>query len=108
MGSRKLTQDEVRELIGYCKSLQLLYVETSMEEREANMPMLSQFFGRIVVASDVVEGFEHFRRYPIDIVLTGVRIPNGNGIGLIRQIRQRNPHVTVLVISKFLEPSYFH
>lgn len=50
-------------------------------------------------AADGVEGIEFFLRHHPDIVLTDLRMPRLDGLGVINTIRELNPTVPIIVIT---------
>ena len=57
----------------------------------------------IYLAKDGKEGFELFKNNSIDVVITDLRMPNMNGVELIKAIRQINQEVKIIVISAYKE-----
>ncbi len=97
--------DNIRKLLGNARALKVLYVESVLEDRELVIPVLSHFFGKITTATDAEEGFERFLQQPVDVVVTGDRLPKGSGVGLVRKLRSRSADLPILVHSRCLDPS---
>jgi CheY-like chemotaxis protein len=57
----------------------------------------------IYLAKDGKEAFELFKNNSIDVVITDLRMPNMNGVELIKAIRQINQEVKIIVISAYKE-----
>jgi len=53
----------------------------------------------IVEAEDGCQALEAFNRTPFDIVLTDWNMPNMDGLQLVKEIRQRNATVPVIMIT---------
>lgn len=98
--------DKMMQLLSNSKELHVLLVESDPTDRDRLLPVLRQFFGGVYTASDGNEGFLQYTSNPVDLLITGVKMPHGNGIGLVRKVRQRTPDVPILVASRFLEPEY--
>lgn len=45
------------------------------------------------------EAIKIVQAYPIDIVLSDVRMPNGNGVDLLKQIRKLNPDIPIVLLA---------
>ena len=79
------------------KNATILYVEDEPGIRE-NVTATLRFFAREVhAAADGVEALELFRRTPVHIVISDVRMPRLDGIDLIKEIRKRDPRVPVVI-----------
>jgi CheY-like chemotaxis protein len=61
------------------------------------------FVKYIYLAKDGKEAFELFKNNSIDVVITDLRMPNMNGVELIKAIRQINQEVKIIVISAYKE-----
>ncbi|MDY6991930.1 MAG: sigma-54 dependent transcriptional regulator [Pseudomonadota bacterium] len=52
-------------------------------------------------AQDLREAQEHLHNYMFDLCLTDMRLPDGDGIELVKLIQQDYPHVPVIMITAF-------
>jgi two-component system, NarL family, invasion response regulator UvrY len=52
------------------------------------------------------ETLQQLRDRPCDLVILDINMPDGNGIDILRQIRQAHPHTRVLVLSGFSANQY--
>ena len=52
-------------------------------------------------ASDGAAALEQLQRTPHDLVVTDIRMPNMTGIELLRSIKERYPHVEVILITGY-------
>lgn len=57
----------------------------------------------IYLAKDGQEALELFKNNTVDVVITDLRMPNMNGVDLIKHIRQINQDVKIIVISAYKE-----
>lgn len=53
----------------------------------------------VIEASNGVEGIELFRQHKVDLVITDIIMPEKEGIGVIREIREINPKARILAMS---------
>ena len=97
----------INELLGYSKTLHVLYVEDNEEARKFTLEMLSRFFKHITIAKDGEEGIEKFKEGRYDLVLTDINMPKMNGIELITQIKPLNDQIPILVLSAHNESGYY-
>jgi len=99
--------EKVKSVQVFSKSLNLLYVEDNQEARESTLSVLEQFFSNITTGYDGVDGLDKFKSGKYDLVITDINMPNKNGIDMIRDIRDINKDVPVLVVSAYSESSFF-
>lgn len=52
-------------------------------------------------ASTTEEAFEALEQYPIDIVITDLRVPEIGGLELLKQVRERHPETAVIVLTQY-------
>lgn len=97
----------MNELATYGKKIRLLYVEDNKEVRQYTVETLNHFFEHITVAVDGIEGLEKFKMSTYDLVLTDLNMPRMNGIEMIRQIKEIDPNIAILVLSAHDESDYF-
>jgi response regulator RpfG family c-di-GMP phosphodiesterase len=77
-------------VVGHRPSARLRLIRTLMFEVEA----------RILEASSSAAALEILRAHRVDVVLAGHEAPNFDGLGLLRQVRERHPHVVRLLIAR--------
>ncbi|SNZ21236.1 response regulator [Cohaesibacter gelatinilyticus] len=53
----------------------------------------------VVTAMDGREGVSKFSDRHIDVVVTDIIMPEGDGLEVIQEIKDRNPHVKIIAIS---------
>jgi DNA-binding response OmpR family regulator len=55
-------------------------------------------------AADGVEASERIREEPFDVVLTDLRMPGLDGLGVLRLVRSISPKTAVLILTGFSSP----
>ena len=95
----------IDEVLNYSSSLTVLYVEDDKAIREQMTETLQDFFEQVIVAEDGQEGLnefvkhkEKFHVYP-DLVITDIRMPNLDGVGMSKKILTLNPEQIIIIHS---------
>lgn len=96
----------------YAKNVSILFVEDDKGISKEMELLLNEIFLDIKVTFDGVEALEEYHnyyrlngKYP-DLILTDVRMPNMNGIELIKHIYKENPTQKIIVLSAHNESEY--
>ncbi len=98
---------DMEKIISYSHRLKLLYVEDDFDARDSTMAIFSEFFDKIIPASDGLEGLEIFEKSEIDLIITDINMPRMNGLQMIKKIREQNRDIPILVLSAHNESEYF-
>ena len=85
----------------------ILYVEDEEGVRKQLSRFLKQFSSELFVAADGKEGLELYRKYKPDIVLSDIKMPNMNGIEMVKAIKQIDPKQHVIFTTAHNESGYF-
>ena len=96
-----------KELTDFSQGLQVLYVEDNEDVREATYELLEDVFGNVDMGIDGLDGLEKFKNNQYDLIITDINMPRLNGIELIKEIRELNINIPILVISAYSESGYF-
>jgi DNA-binding NtrC family response regulator len=79
----------------------LLIVDDEQAIRESLAEALADDFAEVQTAGDARRALELMAGATPDVVLTDVRMPGMDGLGLLREIRRRLPHVDVVLMTAF-------
>jgi len=93
-------------MYNFLKDKTALYVEDELDVLENISMLLSSFFSDFHTASDGVSALDIFDRQHIDLLLVDIELPKMNGIELIKQIRETNQNVLIIVISAYTKTDY--
>lgn len=90
------------------KNLTLLLVEDEAPILDSSYRILSTFFKEVITASNGKEGLTQYIEYKneIDIILTDIRMPEMNGIDMIKEIRKKNSNIPIYIVSGDLEKEH--
>ncbi|MGM0623048.1 MAG: response regulator transcription factor [Campylobacterota bacterium] len=92
------------------KDVTLLYVEDDKEVNEALTRSLRRICKEVFVAYNGLEGFELFEQHKdkIDIIVTDIKMPILDGIGMIKKIRQIDSLKPIIITSAHGESEYLY
>ncbi|HMD32698.1 MAG TPA: sigma-54 dependent transcriptional regulator, partial [Candidatus Acidoferrales bacterium] len=79
----------------------ILVVDDETEIREGLELLLTTEGYEVDPAETAREGFERLEAKPYDLILLDVSLPDRNGIELLRELRQRDPHAVVIMITAY-------
>jgi CheY-like chemotaxis protein len=85
-------------------SPRILLVDDNRDGLLVRRALLEELGYSVQLAANGDEGLEFFRAGPFDVVVTDYRMPRMNGVELILQIRQIDPHARIVLLSGFVEP----
>ncbi|AEA33541.1 EAL domain-containing response regulator [Hippea maritima] len=88
------------------EDIKVLYVEDGDNSRLETIQLLSHFFNNIDEAKNGLEGFEKFKKYHHDIVITDINMPKMDGITMIKKIKEIDKKVPILIITAFSNTEY--
>jgi DNA-binding response OmpR family regulator len=86
--------------------MKVLYVEDNKEARTQTVKMLQDYFEDIVVATDGKEGLKSFKNGDFHIVFTDIEMPVMDGITMIKQIRELNSEIPIVILSAYDDKDY--
>ena len=90
---------ELEDLMEFTQSIRVLYVEDDSNLREDVLGIFRIFFNKIDTARDGIDGLHRFMNNKYDLIITGINMPNMNGLDMITKIREISKHISVLIIS---------
>ena len=96
------------------KSLSVLYVEDDMTLRQSTYELLLNYFACVDVAPDGTEGLLQYKTYlqkntlSYDIIISDIRMPNMNGIEMVKKIKKIHSEQIIIFITAFNDAEYLH
>lgn len=101
-------KSEIQELLKISKSLKVLYVEDNEEARNSTLTLLSRFFDDVTVGVDGLDGLNKFKESKnLDLIITDINMPQVDGIEMVKNIREFDNNIAILMLSANNESSYF-
>lgn len=77
----------------------ILIVDDEDELREALVYDFKRRKCLVLEARDGLEAYEIFLKHKIDIIISDVRMPQGNGVDLLKKIRALHPEIPVVLLA---------
>lgn len=96
----------VDELLIWSKELKVLYVEDDATLRQELQLLLCDIFSLVDVASNGEEGLKKIDETHFDVIITDIRMPVMNGIEMISVLKEKYPHLPIIVISAHNDSEY--
>ena len=90
------------------KQISILYVEDDDVIRTELSSLLTNFFSQIFCASDGLEGLKIFKKNQkkIDLIISDITMPNLSGIDMIKQIREFDKEVGVILATGYSDKEF--
>ena len=96
------------DILTLTKPLTVLYVEDEKESRDmVHNGILRHLFSRVHCAEDGDKGIDLFKKNQCDLIITDLNMPNKNGIEMIREIREVDSEIPIIILSAHSDISYF-
>lgn len=81
--------------------LSVLYVEDSQMARSVVGEFLGEIVKELDVAVDGEEALKKFKEKEFDVIVTDLRMPNMDGFSFLREVRELDEKVKIVVVSAF-------
>ena len=80
---------------------QILVIDDETEIREGLEALLSSEGFQVTLTDTATSGLAKLEDQPFDLLLLDVSLPDRNGLDLLREIRRRDPYLSVILITAF-------
>ncbi len=101
-----MNRNMIEDITQYTKSLRTLLIEDDYDSRTQTLKMFENLFNKIETASDGIKGLEKFENGKFDIIFSDINMPNMDGIGFIKKIRQKDKNIPIVIISAYDNKPY--
>lgn len=88
------------------KKYTILYIEDDEGVRSINSRFLNRMFNELFLASNGEEGYELYKKYHPDIILTDINMPKLDGIALSKKIRQEDQNTKIIISTAYSDKKY--
>ncbi|MCK9372492.1 MAG: response regulator transcription factor [Sulfuricurvum sp.] len=85
------------------KDKNVLYAEDDNITRRETSDILGMLFDKVYVASDGEEAYRLYEDERPDLVITDIKMPKKDGLGLVRQIRKESYAIPIILMTSFVE-----
>jgi len=94
----------------FLKTLTVLYAEDDASIRNSLSNILKKVFKEVVVCEDGQEGIDKYKNYSqsieFDAIISDINMPNKNGLEMVKEIRELNSEVPVIMTTAHGEANY--
>ncbi len=87
--------------------ISLLFVEDDVVLQNVYKYTLAKTVDKLYFANNGKEGYEFYKKYRPQIIITDIRMPVINGLDMARKIKMLDKNVRIILVSAFMEPRYF-
>ncbi len=81
----------------------VLLVEDDATLRDALQEILEEEGWQVLAAANRTQAEEHLKHGPVDVAVLDVRLPDGNGIELLRALKSQDPDLGAIVMTGYAE-----
>ncbi|MFT5835988.1 MAG: two-component system response regulator VanR [Sulfurimonas sp.] len=88
------------------KQLKVLFVEDEEIIRKKTVSSLEYIVGQVKAASNGIEALDILKTFTPDLIITDLKMPDMNGIELIKKIRKNNTEICIIVLTAYSDEKY--
>lgn len=96
----------IEELHKYLQDLTILYVEDNQEAQSQIFQTLRLFSNNIISASNGEKALQVFHNNKVHLIITDIEMPHLNGIELIKNIRNDDFFIPIIILTAFTSQNY--
>lgn len=89
----------MQDLFNRLNDYTLLFVENEIGIRENFSEYFNLIFKKVYVACDGIEALELYKKEKPDLIITDIKMPNMDGIELVKKIRENDTKTHIAIIS---------
>lgn len=84
-------------------SYNLLYIEDDEGVRNVNLRILKRMFNSVYEGINGEDGYEKYKEYKPDIIITDLKMPKMDGISLVKKIREDDLKTRIIITTAFTD-----
>ncbi|WP_321314305.1 HD domain-containing phosphohydrolase [Halarcobacter sp.] len=100
--------DYKKELLENLKNINILLVEDSLEARDELEIFFRNKVKKLYLASDGQEGYDLYKEYKPDLVLSDIKMPKLDGLEMAKLIREFDKNSKIILITAFNDTDYMY
>ncbi len=90
------------------KNIDILFVEDDSWIRAELSQFLERYAtGNLYIAVDGKDGLKQYKKHMPDIVVSDIKMPNMNGLKMVKEIKKINPNQSIIFTTAHSESSFF-
>ena len=90
----------------YSRAVTILYVEDEEDVRDGYARALKRTSRKLYTAQDGKIGLELYKKHSPDIVISDIKMPNMNGLEMVKAIKEINPNANIIFTTAHSESAY--
>ncbi|MDY0121584.1 MAG: response regulator transcription factor [Sulfurimonas sp.] len=87
-------------------TLTLLFIEDNEAFAKNTIDFLQIYFGKVLHTTTLKEALVLFETEDPDLILSDIKVEDGNGLEFIQQVRRRNKEIPIIVMSAHKEEEF--
>ena len=91
--------NKLEDVVPCLAKLDVLIVEDGDDIRNIMLATFNKLFKNVTTAVDGIDGLDKFKENKPDIIISDIRMPNMSGNEMIKQIKQIDPNIPIVVVS---------
>ncbi|MCD6258590.1 MAG: response regulator transcription factor [Helicobacteraceae bacterium] len=88
------------------KTLSILFIEDNEAFAKNTIDFLQLYFGRVLHTKTLKDALNLFETEDPDLILSDIKVEDGNGLEFIQQVRRRNKEIPIIVMSAHKEEEF--
>jgi len=88
------------------KELNLLFLEDNEEFAKNTTEFLNIYFKKVLHSDNIKDALNLYEDNRIDIIISDIKVNDGNGLDFIKSIREKNKNVPIVVLSAHKDESF--
>jgi len=100
-GDILMSENDNKIILQYIRDLRILYLEDDENTRGMVEFFLKGKVKNLYVGEDGSEGFDLYKKYSPDLIITDIQMPNMTGTEMAKLIRDENSEIPIIVITAF-------
>lgn len=88
------------------KELNLLFLEDNEVFAENTISFLKHYFKEVYHASDIKSSLAIFSDNQIDVIISDIKVKDGNGLDFIQKIRAKDQNIPIVVLSAHKDENF--